>query len=186
MTNRILLSLILLLAIFISGCVDQGEVPEKTEVTTTIVHTTTTVQTTELNLRVGETAKTSKVQVTVITAEKKDYYEYYSDILKEYMAEEASPGKIFVLLDAEINNIDSDRLFVGSGEFSMTDSEGYRYDPKLYYGNDGLEMLKELYQNQKMKGKILFEVPEDSTGLKIQYDFGNLFIGVKLATWDIS
>jgi hypothetical protein len=47
-------------------------------------------------------------------------------------------------------------------------------------------MIKELYQNQKMKGKVLFEIPESATGLKIQYDFGNLMIGTKLASWVIA
>jgi hypothetical protein len=46
-------------------------------------------------------------------------------------------------------------------------------------------MFKELYQNQKMRGKVLFEVPEDAKGLKIQYDFGSLFTKVKLASWEL-
>lgn len=140
---------------------------------------------TELNLKVGETAETSKIEVTVILAKKTGYYEYYSDIFEETMIEEASPGKIFILAEIEIKNTGSNRAYVGSSEFSMTDSEGYRYDPELYYGNDGLEMFKELYQNQKMRGKVLFEVPEDTKGLKIQYDFGNLFTKVKLASWEL-
>ena len=85
----------------------------------------------------------------------------------------------------EIKNIGSDRAYVGSSDFSMMDSEGFKYDPELYYGNDGFEMIKELYQNQKVRGKVLFEVPEDAKGLKIQYDFGSLFAGVKLASWEL-
>lgn len=131
---------------------------------------------TELNLEVGETAKTSKIEVTVISAKKTKSYDYYSDIWEETRTEEAKQGKTYVLVEAEIKNTGSDSAFVGSTEFSMTDSEGYKYDPEaLYYGDDGLEMIKELYQNQKMRGKILFEIPENARDLKLQYDFGNLF-----------
>jgi hypothetical protein len=184
--KRLLLLLSLITVIVISGCTNQ-EGPQKADTTATSSPTTTATSPTELTLKVGETAKTSKIEVTVITAQKTSYYEYYSEILGT-MTKEASPGKTFVLIEVEIKNIGSDRVFVGSSEFSMTDSEGYKYDPQLYYGQstDGLDMIKELYQNQKMKGKVLFEVPESATGLKIQYDFGNLFIGVKLATWEIS
>jgi len=68
------------------------------------VETATPVQKTptELNLNVGETANTSKIAVTVISAIKTDHYVYYSDILKETMIEQASPGHTFVLTEMEI------------------------------------------------------------------------------------
>ena len=140
----------------------------------------------ELNLAVGETAKTSKIEVTVISAQKKNSYDYYSDIFKETITQEAGPEKTYILVEAEIKNVGSDRVFVGTTDFSVTDSEGYHYDPDwLYYGDNGLDMIKELYQNQKIRGKILFEVPEDASDLEILYDFGNLFIGTELASWEI-
>jgi len=180
-----------------AGCVEEETPTKVPETTTPPAETTTPIPTltptatptletpTELSLKVGETAKTSKVEVTVISAKKTNHYEYYSDILKATMTEEASPGKIFILAEIEIKNIGSDRAYAGSTDFSLTDSEGYRYDPEFYYGEDGLEMFKELYQNQKMKGKVLFKVPEDAKGLKIQYDFGSLFTKVKLASWEL-
>lgn len=139
----------------------------------------------ELNLNIGETAKTSKVEVTVFSAKKTKSYNYYSDVFKTNVTEEAKPGKIFILVDAEIKNVGSDRIFVGASEFSITDSEGYKYDPVFYLGNDKLEDFKELFQNQKMRGKVLFEVPEKAQNLRLQYDFGNLFTGTKLASWPI-
>jgi len=184
---RLIVPLLIIGVIFISGCTNQ-EGPQKADTTAKSSPTTTVTSPTELKLKIGEIAKTSKVEVTLISAQKIKTYEYYSDIFKETMTQEATQGKTFVLIEAEIKNIGADRVFVGSSQFSMTDSEGYKYDPQLYYGQstDGLDMIKELYQNQKMKGKVLFEVPESAIGLKIQYDFGNLFIGVKLATWEIS
>ncbi|MDY6894305.1 MAG: DUF4352 domain-containing protein [Thermotogota bacterium] len=141
---------------------------------------------TELNLKVGETAKTSKVEVTVISANEMDYYLYYSDFFPEPMTQTANPGKKFVLLEVEIKNLGNDVAYVGISDFSMTDSEGYRFNPDyLYLGEDGLGGFEELYQNQKIKGKVLFEVPKDATGLIVLYDFGNLFTGIKLASWEL-
>ena len=175
-----------------SGCVSQespSKAPTTTQQSETPETTPPTAQPTtpaELNLNVGETAKTSKIEVTVFSAQKMQSYDYYSDIFKETMTREAKPDKTYVLVDAEIKNVGSDSAFVGSTEFSITDYEGYKYDPEvLYYGDDGLELFKELYQNQKMRGKVLFEIPENAKDLKLQYDFGNLFIGTKLASWTI-
>ncbi|MDY6930345.1 MAG: DUF4352 domain-containing protein [Halobacteriota archaeon] len=141
---------------------------------------------TELNLGVGETAKTSKEEVTVISATEKDYYLYYSDFFSEPMVETASPGKKFVIVEVEIKNIGRDVAYFGISDFSSTDSEGYRYDPNfLYLGEDGLGGFEELYQNQKIRGKILFEIPDDATGVKVLYDFGDLFTGIKLASWEL-
>ena len=183
--NIILLTLFLTLIVFLSGCVDSGT-PEKA--TTTQQATTTVTPTTistELILKVGETAKTSKIEVTVFSIKKTKSYDYYSDILKETRTSESSPGKIFVLVDAEVKNIGTDRLYFGATKFSVTDSEGYKYDAQFYLGSDKLELFKELYQNQKMRGKVLFEVPEYASGLKLQCDFGDLLVGTKLATWKI-
>ena len=107
------------------------------------------------------------------------------NILKETLTEEAKPGKVFIIADVLIKNIGSDRVYVALDSFSLVDSRGYKYDPGIYFGDDGLEALKELYPGERTRGKIIFEIPESATGLKIQYDFGDFFTGVKLATWKI-
>lgn len=186
-----LLAFLLITVVFMSGCVSQ-ESPTKSPTTTqpsetpkTTPPTTQPTTPTELNLKVGETAKTSKIEVTVRSAQKIKYYQYYSDIVQQYYTQTAPPGKSFILADVEIKNIGEGSGFVGSTELSITDSDGYKYDPEMYLGEDGLEMFKELYKNQKMSGKVVFKVPEDAKELKIQYDFGNLFMGTKLASWTI-
>lgn len=138
----------------------------------------------ELNLKINEIAKTSELEISILSAEKKKSYTYYSDIFDETVVETSSPGNIFIVVDAEFKYVGQDSTLVGNG-FSVVDSGGYKYDPELYGGKDGLEWLKELYSNQKTKGRIIFDVPESATDLKIQYDFGNLFTGTKLATWDL-
>lgn len=199
-----LIAVLVISIVLISGCVEE-ETPTKkvtttekeamttvketiSKPTTTLKETTTTTikQPSELTLNVGETAKTNKIEVTVKSVEKVKHYQYYSDIVQQYYTQTAPQGKTFILADVEIKNIGNDRVFVGSSEFSVTDFEEYRYDPEMYLGEDGLDMFKELYQNQKMRGKVLFKVPDDAQKLKMQYDFGNLFTGVKLATWNIN
>lgn len=188
---------IILASVLVLGCVEE-ESPTKAPATQTTTQTTTQATTrataqetqtpvtpTELNLKVGEIAKTSKIEVNVITAQKVKSYNYYSDILEENQIQKVSPGKIYILVEAEIKNVGSDRAYVGYTTFSITDSEGYKYDPTMYFGTDGMDAFKELYNNQKMKGKILFEIPENSQKVKLQYDFGNLFTETKLASWSI-
>ena len=176
-------------AVIFAGCVEEEnptKVPETIPTEAPILTPSPTPEVpTELSLKIGETAKTSKIEVTVKAIEKTDCYEWYSDIVNQYYIQCAPEGKIYLLAEVEVKNIGSDRAYVGSSEFSATDSEGFRYDPELYLGEDGLDMFKELYQNQKMKGKVLFKVPEDAKGLKIQYDFGSLFTKVKLASWEL-
>ena len=138
----------------------------------------------ELNLKIGETAKTSKLEVTIISAEMERHYIYYYDFGGGNQRI-ASPENIYVIVEADIKNIGSDSTFVGSGDFSVTDSEGYKYDPESISGKDVLETRKELYSNQKVKGQILFEVPKSANDLKIQYNFGTAFTGTKLASWNV-
>ncbi len=178
--------LLLILIFFVIGCVED-ETPTKgtTYQPSTTSSPTATATPTELNLKIGETAKTSELEVTIISAEMKRYYTYYSDFFNDPMTETSSPENIYIIVEADIKNIGPDSTFVSSGDFSVTDSEGYRYDPVLYAGKDGLEMFKELYSNQKTKGRIIFEVPKSANDLKIQYDFGNLFSGTKLASWKV-
>lgn len=187
--NLYLLSIIFLALIFMSvGCIEE-ETPVKAPETTTQLEETpipTLKVISELNLKIGDTARTSKTLITIISAEKTKTYSYYSDIFQETNTEEASPGKNFILTDIQIENIGDDRVYCGASEFSVTDSEGYRYDAEImYFGDDGLAFFQELYPNQKMKGKVLFKVPENANGLKIQYDFGNLFTDIKLASWEL-
>lgn len=188
---------IILVSVLALGCVEES--PSKAPATQTTTQATmqatqTPATPTELNLKIGEIAKSSKIEVNVITAQKVKSYTYYSGFgqnpeLKDAKAE-ASPGWLYVLVDAEIKNIGSDSVFVGYTEFSIKDffSEEGREDtfgPTMYYGTDAMERSKELYNNQKMKGKILFQIPENTQNVRLQYNFGNLSPEAKLASWSI-
>lgn len=156
---------------------DQQELPPEEPIPTMPI---------ELNLKVGETAKTSLLEVSVFSVIKDDHYTWISDATGDEMDEFSDNDKMFYFADVEIKNVGSERAFLSATTFSIADSDGYKYDPVvLYYGDDGLDLFKELYQNQKMKGKVVFEVPKDAKGLKLVYDFGNILTDVKLASWAI-
>jgi len=107
MKRKNIASLIAIVAIIavvaFAGCVEE-ETPVKSPETTPSTETVTPTQKTaaELNLKVGETANTSKIAVTVISAKKTNNYIYYSDIFKETMVQDVSPGDTFVLAEIEI------------------------------------------------------------------------------------
>ncbi len=100
-------------------------------------------------------------------------------------SEEATHGNTFVIAYVNMKNVGAERAYLGSLDLSVTDSDGYRYDSSYYSGDDGLEYSQELYQNQQMEGIVIFEVPKDATGLKIQYDFGSIFGRTEIASWSI-
>ena len=111
--------------------------------------------------------------------------EYYIISIPGYTDIQAPEyGKIFLIIDAEIKNIGKNTVIVNSIDFSASDSEGNRYDPEIIYsGADELGNFVELYQNQKKRGTVLFQVPRNVKGMKIYYDAGNIFSGTKLLMW---
>ncbi len=192
---------VIALAVFFAGCVEEEEVPANVEATTptpgvTPEEESATVQVPEpteedkpvadLNLELGRAAKTSKISVKVTSVTKTDHYDYYSDTLEQTTTEEASPGKVFVIADVLIKKVGGDEVYAGSSKFSMIDSEGVRYDPEPSdQGDDKLIEFEETHLNQKMRGSVLFMVPEDAKGLKIWYDFGDLSTEIESASWDV-
>ena len=136
-------------------------------------------------LQIGETASSSKLQVTVFSANVVKKYNYYSEIIEDDFDYSAPPGTMLVLVDAEIQNIGDNTVYGGVIQFSLVDSGGNKYDSEMYLGQNDLDLFTEVYANQKIQGKFVFEVPEFSSDLKIQYDFGDFVVGTKLATWEI-
>ncbi len=152
--------------------------------TTSTLSTTTTSILEELKLNVGETAKFDEVSVTVHEVKIQNSYTWWGTYSKSYQVESADPGKKFIIVNAEVINQGDRSAYVHSGDFSVTDSEGYHYDDKLYQGDQDFPSQR-LYPGQKARGIILFEVPKSSVNLKLYYDFSDFFSGLKLVSWDI-
>lgn len=166
---------VLFLLVILSGCVT----PESTFAP-------------ELSLKIGETAKISEIEVTVISVNKTHSV---SEI------ETAGKGKIFVLVDVEIKNRgESGVIFIQEGRdslgflggpFIMTDYVDFSYFQVWVVRKDRLHTDEGLYPKHTMRGKVLFEVPEEAKGLKIVLksdnlrtpDNKNLPIKVKSVSW---
>ena len=140
---------------------------------------------TTLELDIGHTAFNSQTEVTVISIHEKYYYEWMG-VSGNVYSEEAEQGNTFVFAMVNMKNIGRSRDHLGAHDLSITDSEGFRYDRSYMSGDDNeLEGFQELYKNQQMEGIVMFEIPKDAVGLKIQYDFGNIFGDTQIASWEI-
>ncbi len=132
------------------------------------------------NLKLDETATSSNVQIAVVSAKKSSSYTYGTRYGRR--TENAKPGNVFILVDTEIKNIGADCEFVTEYNFSLTDSTGYKYDTEHYAGDDKLKNT-DLYQNQRIRGIVLFEIPQAATGLKLLYYFENIGGTPEIASW---
>jgi len=150
-----------------------------------ITQTTQSGVPTSVELAIGGTASNPDRTVTVFSAPKTTTYSWTGASGTKYPTT-AKIGNTFIMVDAEVKNIGSDRMYASAGDFSMSDSEGNRYDPTMYTADDSFGYFTELYKNQKIRGKVLFEVPKSANNLILYYDFGNVFSGTKLASWKIS
>ncbi|HEC91564.1 MAG TPA: DUF4352 domain-containing protein, partial [Candidatus Atribacteria bacterium] len=137
------------------------------------------------NMEIGETAEWTDLEVTIKSATKTDYYTwkgYSGDIYYEY----ADPGKAFVIIDVKVKYTGTSSEYVYGGNFWLVDLGGnkYDYDSATYSLEKGLESTT-LYQGQKVEGKILFEIPDDAKGLKVQFNLGTSWNPL-LAEWNLN
>lgn len=151
--NKILIFLIITL-ILLNGCAQSKE------------GITKYTPSSKLDLVVGKTSNTEKIEVKLISAER--VKSYYDPDLKK-MKESAS-GKTYVLVEAELKNIHSENINTGANEFYLVDDKGNRYIPGLYYGENELELFTEIKPNESIGGKLVFVIPESTFAFKIEYD----------------
>jgi len=99
----------------------------------------------------------------------------------------ANDGFTFVFISAEVKNIGSDTITASSGDFSIRDSAGKRFDSIVSRGTSNYTwgFSKDLGKDQTIRGSVSFEVPLPAKDLVLVYDFGNVSNGIKLAEWKI-
>lgn len=193
MIKKLIIPIFLIsLVLVVSGCTSTGEVVKKYDSISDQGEplkqepAQPEEKVSELKLKMGESAKTSDMTVTVSEVKKADYYVYYNDILEENVVERAPPKKVFVFVEAEVKNIGSRKDYAGGQLFSLKDSEGFRYESEIFYQEDAkLPLLKELYPEERIRGTLLFEIPDSSEELKVLHDFSSFFDPVKLASWEV-
>jgi len=72
------------------------------------------------------------------------------------------------------------QIFVIPHRFSIVDYDGRRFEKEPYHGSEWL-MAGELCKNQYKKGKVLFEIPQNSKDLILYYDMNG-----KIFSWKIN
>ena len=99
--------------------------------------------------------------------------------------ENAPAGKQYLLVDAREGNTGSSKVYISPSLFSV-EANGAKYDYSYASIEDALQSTT-LYSGQHTRGTILFEIPQDASGLKLFYD-GNPSSNdaSSLVTWDLS
>jgi hypothetical protein len=138
----------------------------------------------EIAVAIGQTASDGSIEATVYSAGKKPAYRWTSSSGNSF-TQEAESGTNFFIVDAEVKNTGAGTIYASTSDFYLTDGEGNRYEPGLYYGNESFSYQKELSPGQKNRGKIQFGIPEDARDLKIFYDFGISYHPARVASWPV-
>ncbi len=140
----------------------------------------------QISLRVGETARTSKITVTISDAIIADSYEYHSQAEGKTVSKKAPSGLSYLIATVEIENVGATEESGGTRYITAFDnqSEHYRIITP-YLGQDRLKLQPIIKSGEKVKGKVLFSMPKGATGLKIAYDFSSYNTNLALAEWEI-
>ena len=138
----------------------------------------------EISVAIGETASDGNTGAKLYSAGKKPAYQWRSSSGKSY-TQEAESGTNFLIVDAGVKNTGDGTMYASTSDFSLTDGDGNRYEPGLYYGNESFSYARELSPGQEIRGKIQFTIPEDARDLKVFYDFGTSYHPAWVASWTL-
>lgn len=121
-------------------------------------------------LGIGETYQTPGLEIIISEAIVTESYEYYDQASESMITKEVDPGMSFLIATAEVKNVSSTwRLEEGRGRFFAWDAEGQLETTTVYLGEDDFPWLHRLPAGAKVKGTILFEIPEGARDLAISY-----------------
>ena len=136
-----------------------------------------------LALQIGDLATNDYLEVQISDVSRSEYYDWDVSLRTDDIY--AEPGNVFILATGRVKNVGYDKIVRGTSDFTMIDSKGSRYVAGAYVNKDKMDYIENLRKGQQCSGVILFEVPEDATGLKIQYDYGTRFKDMPVPTWSI-
>lgn len=135
-------------------------------------------------LRIGETFQSSEVVITVSDSSRTDSYEYPNRTTGDITTEEADPGMSFLIITTETKNVsDLKRDEEGRNRFRVIDSDGNEYKDSLLFGEDVLLPRVRINPGGEVKGKVLFIIPEEASGLKIVYESLAIPVTGDLVEW---
>ncbi len=165
--KKVLLSILILSFIFfLFGCDDVE--PEKVEDGSTV-----TAATEVKTFKIGDSVKAGNLIFTVNSTR--------TDAGGEFI--KPDEGKIYYIIDVTVENTGDEPESVSSlMMFKLIDSDGYNYS--VTFGPETKGQLDgEVSTGKKMRGELVYEIPENSSGLELQIDptvFGSGQIIVEL------
>ncbi len=133
----------------------------------------------EPNLNIGDMVKLPGIDAGVIGANKSDHVPY--NFGGRNNIEVAGTGNVLIIADFIIKNTGNKTIRYSNTPFALRDNAGYRYNPVLYAGNDGVGLLNETYPGQTKKGTAVYNVPLEAHGLNFYLDT-NSFTGPDFAS----
>lgn len=139
-------------------------------------------------LAVGAAYSTEAFMVTVRGAEAVAGYEYFDRAENAAATRQADPGEVFLIVDIEFESLGGWSLGTNGnqlalrGQFTVTDGAGNDYSYAPYFGEKALVLAPHLDKGEKVRGEILYVVPEEARGLTIRYQ-GRKFPRPTLAEW---
>jgi len=167
--------------------------PAPKEVVTPIItpspiptHTAAPTPTPRRILKIGDKSIMERSEVTLLSGQCGLYYIWYGvsgSVYREY----AETDNMFVILEVNIKSTDHETHY-GRSNFYLIDHDGYRYDTIRYKGEDGLNN-QELAKGQQTRGIIVCEIPKNSRGVELMYEYGtsdSWLFHHETSTWSIT
>lgn len=101
--------------------------------------------------------------------------------------QEADPGNEFLIVQLAIRNVSGDFLTVSNLlQTRVRDDEDYSYDQAFAVTDDPTFNDGQFAPGELERGTIVFEVPDDATGLTLTFDFDfSIFGGIERAEIDL-
>jgi len=134
---------------------------------------------------VGQSITVNDIKVTVSSVEWAESYTYYSDIYDGDYTEEAGPGRIFVIVKGLIENNGAGSQFIGAGDFSMVTGDGQVYDSDVSLDPEEMEYYIDMFEGDKLRGTIYFEIPDTASDVKLRYTFDYYDGSADRAEWSL-
>jgi hypothetical protein len=170
--------IIIILSTGLSGCYDyqlsKGPSEDNSDTSSTA-----------LTANIGETVKGKELEVTLKSAETVESFNWTGGATGYEYIEYPDEGKIYIIISVKLKQIGTDSEYVYPGEFWIIDSNNYKYDCDNYgtYQMGGGLKSTTLYQNLLIEGDILFQIPNNASGLRVQYNFASFWDEPKLVEW---
>lgn len=104
--------------------------------------------------------------------------------------ESAAPGKVFIIVEMDVDNLGRESFDVTNNDFRLTDSAGSHYGPAAhwYYSHHFFDEFSfgRVSPATDESGCLLFEVDEGaSTAIELAYNFADSWEDAKLAIWQL-